>query len=114
MMSFLKYVVNGCEPEGEKYQWIFQHGTIVRAHTYDAAVKTLRNLYTRNYWASETFPGEWDVQFDEDTVVEGIKAETMPDAVKTARFFLLEDTRSSRVVKSTFPNSASSTYRYRD
>ena len=88
------------EPIQRSPRWIFRNGTVVNARSYDAALKSLSRAYTKNFWASETIPGQWDVQFEEDISVEGVLALNAYDAVRHARFYLEADTESPKLIYS--------------
>lgn len=104
----MRFLFRWCEPEpietGPKYDWVFQHGTVVRAHTYDAAVRRLKYIHTKHFWAVETQAEIWDVQFDEDVVVENVKGQYVSDAAENARFYLREDIRYSKVIRTSCPD----------
>ena len=68
-----------------------------------AAIKKLELVQTKRYWASETEPGLWDVQFDEDVAVEGIKAYDMKEAYAFARLYVETDAKEPMIVRSPAP-----------
>ena len=43
------------------------------------------------FWASETEPGHWDVQFDEYVSVRDLEARTSDEAAKVARQRIILD-----------------------
>lgn len=88
------------EPIQRSPRWMFRNGTVVNAHTYDAAVSTLSKAYTKDFWASETIPGLWDVQFEEDICVEDVRALNVFEAVRHARFYLEADSGSPTLIYS--------------
>lgn len=104
----MRFLFGWCEPEpvqtGPKYEWVFQYGTVVRAHTYDAAVRTLKDVYTKQFWAVETEAGIWDVQFDEDVVVEQVKGRYSIDAANNARFYIKEDLKYQHIIRTSYPD----------
>ena len=93
-----------CKPEEdltvEHTRWSFRHGTIVNARTYDDALDALQKTSTKNYWASETLEGKWDVQFDKHLYVEEIEASSTLDAVRRARFYVDNDAMRPVLLKS--------------
>lgn len=56
------------------------------ADTFEAAVRELENVNSRDFWASETSDGKWDVQLSPSVVVYDITAKTVMEAVRTARW----------------------------
>ena len=83
--------------------WVFQNGSAVNALTAMAAIKKLELVQTKRYWASETEKGLWDVQFDEDVAVEGIKAYDMEEAYAFARLYVEADAKDPMIVRSPAP-----------
>lgn len=72
-------------------EWRFAYGTVVHAPNESAAHQYLDEVTTKKYYASETLPGRWDVQFDEYVTVENIEASGVTEAVNSARWFVLQD-----------------------
>ena len=68
-----------------------------------AAIKKLEHVQLKRYWASETEPRLWDVQFDEDVVVENIKANYMEEAYQLARVYVEADAENPMIVRSPAP-----------
>ena len=66
--------------------WKFKHGTCVSAPTFDEAVKNMENVSKRDFWASETYEGNWDVQLSDSIVHHDIKAKSVLEAVDKARW----------------------------
>lgn len=96
----------GCdEPIQRSPRWMFRNGTVVNAQSYYAALKSLSRVYTKNFWASETIPGQWDVQFDEDVCVEDVSAPNAFDAVRHARFYLEADSETPKLIYSSSSNN---------
>ena len=77
--------------------WVFQNGTAVNALSVMTAIKKLEHVQLKRYWASETEPGMWDIQFDEDVVVEDIKAYDMEEAYKFARDYVEADAKDPMI-----------------
>lgn len=90
-------------------RWVFRNGTVVNARTYDAAVSTMNKAYTKNYWASETSPDIWDVQFEEDVCVEDILAPDRLEAVRLARMFLDADSIDQHLLLENTPRPSANT-----
>ena len=80
--------------------WVFQNGTAVNARTLMSAIKKLEVVQTKRYWAMETEPRKWDIQFDEDVTVEGINAYDASEAVELARLYVNEDANNPMVIRS--------------
>lgn len=81
-----------CGPRKEKVvksniQWVFKHGSNVAAHSFEEAVQKLNALSPKDFWASETHEGHWDVQLSESVVFYDIEAESVMEAVKKARWY---------------------------
>lgn len=79
-------------------EWRFSNGTIVHAHSFDSAIQFLRSTKWGSdmFWASETEPGHWDVQFDEYVSVRGLEARTSDEAAKVARQRIMLDASMPR------------------
>jgi hypothetical protein len=80
--------------------WVFQNGTAVNALSALTAIKKLEHVQLKRYWASETEPGLWDVQFDEDVVVEGVTAYDMEEAYRLARIYVETDAKDPMIIRS--------------
>lgn len=83
--------------------WVFQNGTAVNALTALAAIKKLEHVQLKRYWASETEPEHWDVQFDEDVIVENVKAYDMEEAYQLARVYVDADAKDPMIIRSPAP-----------
>lgn len=70
----------------KNYYWTFKHGTCVSASNLDEAISRMNNISKKNFWASETSEGEWDVQLSEHVVHYNIKANSVLSAVDKARW----------------------------
>ncbi len=68
--------------------WKFKHGTCVAAHTFDDAVRYMGEVSPKDFWASESTENHWDVQLSDRVVVYEVKADSVMDAVKRARWRL--------------------------
>lgn len=101
-MNFLFSYCTPIIPEPDHPQtfprWVFQNGTAVNAHSLMSAIKKLEIVQTKRYWAMETEPRIWDIQFDEDVTVERIIAYDAVEAVEKARFYIREDAVNPMVV----------------
>jgi len=78
--------------------WVFQNGTAVNAISVMSAIKKLELVQTTRYWAMETEQGLWDIQFDEDVIVEMIKAYDIEEAVELARIYVENDAREPMII----------------
>jgi len=78
--------------------WRFVNGTVVNAATKTAAFDFISDVSSRNYYATETEPGFWDVQFDEYVTVEHVEAKTVMEAVRNARWYLQLDGTDKRLL----------------
>lgn len=83
--------VHRCSTPQKLPRWVFRNGTVVNAQTYDAAVSSMFKSKTKDYWACETSPDSWDVQFEEEVCVEDIQAPDRIEAVRLARLILDAD-----------------------
>jgi hypothetical protein len=79
---------------------VFQNGTAVNALTAMAAIKKLEHVQLKRYWASETEPEHWDVQFDEDVIVENVNARDMEEAYRLARVYVDADAKDPMIIRS--------------
>jgi len=66
--------------------WKFSFGTTVVSDSFVNAVFELERVNSKNFWASETNEGSWDVQLTENVVSSGIKADSVTEAVRIARW----------------------------
>lgn len=66
--------------------WKFASGTSVVAGSFLMAIVELEKVNSRDFWASETQDGQWDVQLSDSVIVPNIKASTVTEAVRTARW----------------------------
>ncbi len=69
--------------------WKFSNGTTVMASTFDDAVRELEDVVAagrKEFWASETTTGKWDVQISDTVIVYDISAESVMQAVRIARW----------------------------
>lgn len=80
--------------------WVFQNGTAVNAISVMSAIKKLELVQTTRYWAMETEQSLWDIQFDEDVIVEMIKAYDIEEAVELARIYVENDARYPMIIRS--------------
>jgi hypothetical protein len=78
--------------------WRFVNGTVVNAASKAAAFDFISDVSTRNYYATETEAGVWDVQFDEYVTVEHVEATSVMDAVRNARWYLQLDGTDKRLL----------------
>ena len=67
--------------------WTFHNGTCVSAETFEDALEKLSKISPKQFWASETHEGNWDVQLSDSVVHYEIKADTVMEAVKNARWY---------------------------
>lgn len=70
----------------QNFYWKFKHGTCVSAPSLDDAIKSMENASRKNFWASETHDGHWDVQLSDNIVHYDIEAVSVLEAVKKARW----------------------------
>lgn len=68
------------------HYWTFKHGTCVSAPTFEEAVTYMNKISKRDFWASETSDGYWDVQLSDNVVHYDIKASSVLSAVDKARW----------------------------
>lgn len=66
--------------------WKFSNGTTVISDSFVAAVHELERVNSKDFWASETNDGIWDVQLSEAVVIHDIKANSVLEAVRIARW----------------------------
>lgn len=66
--------------------WKFSNGSQVFAETYNGALKELEKVNSKNFWASETQDGLWDVQLSDAVLLTDISAKTVLEAVRIARW----------------------------
>lgn len=66
--------------------WKFSNGSKVYSETFTEAVKELEKVDSKNFWASETQDGFWDVQLTSSVLVTDIQAKTVLEAVRIARW----------------------------
>ena len=66
--------------------WKFSNGTTVISDSFVNAVYELEKVNSREFWASETNDGTWDVQLSESVIVQSIKADSVMEAVRIARW----------------------------
>jgi len=71
----------------KNYEWVFKHGTCIAAPTLTEAVNKFNEVSPKRFWASETYPGYWDVQLSDNIVHYRISAETVMQAVNKARWY---------------------------
>ena len=88
-------------PRSELNKFCFKNGTTVWARDWDAALDRIWTVKTRDFWASETEPGTWEVQFearDEPYIVVTVKGvESGYMAARHARWFLERDGREQKL-----------------
>lgn len=77
--------------------WNFSNGTTVYAEDFDMAMNEMKNVGSRNFWASETTSGLWDVQLSDSVVLFNIQAKSVLEAVKTARWKVHLDSSIKKV-----------------
>lgn len=78
--------------------WKFSNGTSVYADTFDEAVNCMKSLSgSRQFWASETTYGQWDVQLSDSVIVYDVSAETVMEAVKKARWKVYLDSSFKKI-----------------
>ncbi len=77
--------------------WKFSNGTTVYADTFEDAMKEMKSVNPKNFWASETIEGVWDVQLSDAVVFYSLQAKTVLEAVKSARWKLYLDTSIKKV-----------------
>lgn len=103
MNSWLSWWFKPPEPptRDEFDQYVFRNGTNVWAETWDEAVERIMTIDTKNFWASETEPGVWEVQFEATdeplVVVKPVKAETGAEAARHARWFIMRDAKEQQL-----------------
>ena len=66
--------------------WKFSNGCTVLSDTFTGAVKELERVDSKNFWASETYDGIWDVQLTTFVIVQNIDAKSVLEAVRIARW----------------------------
>lgn len=66
--------------------WKFSNGSKVLSESFEGAVKELNKVDSKNFWASETQNGVWDVQLTDSVVIYDIQAKTVLEAVRIARW----------------------------
>ena len=66
--------------------WNFSNGTTVISDSFMKAVSELERVNSKDFWASETNDGIWDVQLSDSVVVHDIKAKSVLEAVRIARW----------------------------
>ncbi len=70
--------------------------------SFIGAVYELERVNSKNFWASETNDGVWDVQLSDAVIVHSIKAQSVTEAVRIARWKThLDKSFKSIVYKST-------------
>lgn len=83
-------------------RFIFKNGTTVWALGWDDAVARLESISTRDFWASETEPGTWVVQFearDDPRIIVTVRGvESGAEAARRARWFLDRDAREQQLI----------------
>lgn len=79
--------------------WKFANGTAVNAASKASAIDFLTTAQTTNFWATESEPGVWDIQFDEYVTVERVEALCAPDAVHNARWYLRLDATAKKLLQ---------------
>lgn len=83
-----------CGPRKEKVksntnvQWVFKHGSNVAAMSVEEAIEKMDKLSNKDFWASETQPGYWDVQLSDSIVLYNVSSDNVIDAVKKARWYV--------------------------
>lgn len=66
--------------------WKFSNGTTVLSGSFVKAVDELEKINSKNFWASETNEGKWDVQLSDNVIVYDISAKSVMEAVRIARW----------------------------
>ena len=66
--------------------WRFSHGSTVMSDSFIGAVNELERVNSKNFWASETHDGIWDVQLTDSVLVSDIHAKSVLEAVRIARW----------------------------
>jgi hypothetical protein len=66
--------------------WNFSNGSTVISDSFVTAINELERVNSRDFWASETNDGIWDVQLSDAVIVQNIKAESVTEAVRIARW----------------------------
>lgn len=72
--------------QNKAMMWKFSNGCNVLSETFCGAVKELERVNSKDFWASETTEGMWDVQLTDSIVVQNIEAKTVLEAVRIARW----------------------------
>lgn len=54
--------------------------------SFVGAVAELERVNSKDFWASETNDGIWDVQLTDSVIVQSIKAQSVTEAVRIARW----------------------------
>lgn len=73
--------------KSSRFSFKFSNGTTVYADKLNEATDLMKSIeMSRQFWASETTQGTWDVQLSEKVIVYDVHAETVTDAVKIARW----------------------------
>lgn len=89
------------KPEKEKsslFAWKFSNGTTVHADTFDEAVNCMKSISnSKQFWASETIQGMWDVQLSDKVIVYEVLAESVTEAVKIARWKMHLDSSFKKI-----------------
>lgn len=66
--------------------WNFSNGSTVISDSFVKAVSELERVNSKDFWASETNNGIWDVQLSDSVIVHNITANTVLEAVRIARW----------------------------
>lgn len=76
----------------------FRNGTIVIAHTYDAAIEALLTTREQYPWANETSNGVWTVKFGQDLFIQNVVAQSVIGAIRVAQSLVDRDAESPILV----------------
>lgn len=83
-----------CRPEPPTHKFIFKNGSTVLAKDFEDALDRLMHSETRDFWASETEPGIYEVQFEarqDPFVVVHVRANNGIEAARNARWIITQD-----------------------
>lgn len=96
------FVCAGRDRNREEYTprgfiWNFINGTQVISETLEGACYELTRVKSRQFWASETRDGFWDVQLTNSVVVPNIEATSVTEAVRIAQWKAYLDSSFKKV-----------------
>ena len=89
-----------CAPQ--VFEFHFKNGTIVWDLSLDGAIERMKTMETKQFWATEIDPGNWEVQFEPDRepfLVVNVPALDGLEAAMEARRILKCDLRERVLTK---------------